>query len=89
MSQAIDLSLPNADNVVHNIAVFYPINCDTCRSNNNIVAWFVSIGILFVCDSLYHFRGYVILFFILLVVFLWTFLSEINLMPSRWYGTVW
>jgi len=49
MSQLlIELSLPSADTVVFNSRVLFHKQYAMC--NNNIVAWFVSIGIWFECD---------------------------------------
>ena len=48
MSQLIELSLLSADTVIYNSRVLFHKQYAMC--NNNIVAWFVSIGIWFECD---------------------------------------
>jgi len=52
MSQVlIELSLPSADTVIYNSRVLFHKQYTTCK--NNIVAWFVSIDVWTVCDSVY------------------------------------
>jgi len=52
MSQVlIELSLSSADTVIYNSRVLFHKQYTTCE--NNIVAWFVSIDVWVVCDSVY------------------------------------
>jgi len=52
MSQIlIELSLRSADTVIYNSRALFHKQYTTCK--NNIVAWFVSIDVWIVCDSVY------------------------------------